>query len=162
MRRGMAPCNDIDQAHFCLKKLGVAGRLSSAIGEPVEGTTPAGLATRPMRYYKNAPCRFILAQLSRSAIAVTVARSASFTLHRALRRMAGLVFLLVFWVLVGVCQRHGVGVFLLSNSCSSSSCACALCIIPSGASELGGGAQTKDRTRRPPAVSDGSGGFHGT
>ena len=27
------------------------------------------------------------------------------TLHRALRRMAGLVFLLVFWVLAGACQR---------------------------------------------------------
>ena len=35
------------------------------------------------------------------------------TLHRALRRMAGLVFLLVFWVLAGACQRHGVGGFLL-------------------------------------------------
>ena len=31
------------------------------------------------------------------------------TLHRALRRMAGPVFLLVFWVLAGACQRHGVG-----------------------------------------------------
>ena len=31
------------------------------------------------------------------------------TLHRALRRMAGLVFLLVFWALAGACQRHGVG-----------------------------------------------------
>ena len=28
-------------------------------------------------------------------------------LRRSLRRMAGLVFLLVFWVLAGVCQRHG-------------------------------------------------------
>ena len=37
-------------------------------------------------------------------------------LHRALRRMAGLVFLLVFWVLAGACQRHGVGVFLLRNT----------------------------------------------
>ena len=36
-------------------------------------------------------------------------------LHRALRRMAGLVFLLVFWVLAGACQRHGVGGFLLFN-----------------------------------------------
>ena len=35
------------------------------------------------------------------------------TLHRALRRMASLVFLLVFWVLAGACQRHGVGVFLI-------------------------------------------------
>ena len=34
------------------------------------------------------------------------------TLHRALRRMAGLVFLLVFWVLEGACQRHGVGGFI--------------------------------------------------
>ena len=42
------------------------------------------------------------------------------TLHRALRRMAGLVFLLVFWVLAGACQRHGVGGFLLCNSSSSS------------------------------------------
>jgi hypothetical protein len=25
--------------------------------------------------------------------------------------MAGLVFLLVFWVLAGACQRHGVGGF---------------------------------------------------
>ena len=31
-------------------------------------------------------------------------------------RMAGLVFLLVFWVLAGACQRHGVGVFLLRNT----------------------------------------------
>ena len=37
---------------------------------------------------------------------------------RALRRMAGLVFLLVFWVLAGACQRHGVGGFLLCNSSS--------------------------------------------
>jgi len=29
-------------------------------------------------------------------------------LHRALRRMAGLVFLLVSWVLAGACQRHVV------------------------------------------------------
>ena len=47
------------------------------------------------------------------------------TLHRALRRrmavrMAGLVFLLVFWVLVGACQRNGAGGFLLFNSSSSS------------------------------------------
>ena len=43
------------------------------------------------------------------------------TLHRALRRMAGLVFLLVFWALVaGACQSHGVGGFLLCNSSSSS------------------------------------------
>ena len=41
---------------------------------------------------------------------------ASLTLHRALRRMAGLVFLLVFWVLAGACQRHGVGGFLLCNT----------------------------------------------
>ena len=27
--------------------------------------------------------------------------------------MAGLVFLLVFWVLAGACQRHGVGVFFI-------------------------------------------------
>ena len=33
-------------------------------------------------------------------------------LHRALRRMAGLVFLLVFWVLAGACKKHGVGGFL--------------------------------------------------
>ena len=43
-------------------------------------------------------------------------------IHRALRRMAGLVFLLVFWVLAGACQRHdGVDGFLLCNSPSSSS-----------------------------------------
>ena len=41
------------------------------------------------------------------------------TLHRALRRMAGLVFLLVSWVLAGACQRHGVGGFLFCNSSSS-------------------------------------------
>ena len=35
-------------------------------------------------------------------------------LCRALRRMAGLVFLLVFWALAGgACQRHGVGVFFI-------------------------------------------------
>ena len=33
-----------------------------------------------------------------------------------IRRMAGLVFLLVFWVLAGACQRHGVGGFLLCNT----------------------------------------------
>ena len=33
-------------------------------------------------------------------------------LHRALRRMTGLVFLLVFWALAGACQRNGVGGFL--------------------------------------------------
>ena len=38
------------------------------------------------------------------------------TLHRALRRIAGLVFLLVLWVLAGACQRHGVGGFLLCNN----------------------------------------------
>ena len=38
------------------------------------------------------------------------------TLNRALRRMAGLVFLLVFWVLAGACQRHGVGGVLLRNT----------------------------------------------
>ena len=47
-----------------------------------------------------------------------VAFQKALTLHRALRRMAGLVFLLVFWVLAGACQRHGVGVFLLCNSSS--------------------------------------------
>ena len=41
------------------------------------------------------------------------------TLHRALRRMAGLVLLLVFWALAGACQRHGVGGVLLCNSSSS-------------------------------------------
>ena len=39
------------------------------------------------------------------------ARLGLLTPHRALRRMAGLVFLLVFWVLAGACQRHGVGGF---------------------------------------------------
>ena len=34
-------------------------------------------------------------------------------LHRALRRMAGLVFLLVFWVLASACQRRGLGVFVV-------------------------------------------------
>ena len=38
------------------------------------------------------------------------------TLHPALRRMAGLVFLLAFWVLAGPCQRHGVGGFESCNS----------------------------------------------
>ena len=38
------------------------------------------------------------------------------TLHRALRRMAGLIFLLVFWVLAGACQRQSVGGFLLRNT----------------------------------------------
>ena len=33
-------------------------------------------------------------------------------LHRALRRMAGLVFLFVLWVQAGACQRDDVGVFL--------------------------------------------------
>ena len=47
---------------------------------------------------------------SPSAIA-TIRRD--LTLHRALRRMAGLVFLLVFRVLAGACQRHGVGGFLV-------------------------------------------------
>ena len=32
---------------------------------------------------------------------------------RALRQMASLAFLLVFWVLADACQRHGVGFFLL-------------------------------------------------
>ena len=41
----------------------------------------------------------------------------SLTLHRALRRIfAGLVFLLVFWVLAGACQRHGERGFLLRNT----------------------------------------------
>ena len=34
--------------------------------------------------------------------------------------MVGLVFFLVFWVLAGACQRHGVGGLLLCNSSSSS------------------------------------------
>ena len=38
------------------------------------------------------------------------------TVRSELRRMAGLVFLLVFWVLAGACQRHGVGGFLLRNT----------------------------------------------
>ena len=40
--------------------------------------------------------------------------SAPLALHRALRRMAGLVSLVVFCVLAGVCQRNGVvgGVFI--------------------------------------------------
>ena len=45
-------------------------------------------------------------------------------LHRALRRMAGLAFLLIFWALAGACQRHGVGgVYRLSFNSSSSSAA---------------------------------------
>ena len=32
-------------------------------------------------------------------------------LHRALRQMAGQIFLLVFWALAGACQRHGAGGF---------------------------------------------------
>ena len=35
----------------------------------------------------------------------------SLALHRALRRMGGLVFLLVFRVLAGACQTRGVGGF---------------------------------------------------
>ena len=34
----------------------------------------------------------------------------SYTKHG---NMAGLVFLLVFWVLAGACQRHGVGGFIV-------------------------------------------------
>ena len=54
---------------------------------------------------------------------------ARLTRHRALRRMAGLVFLfvhlLVFWVLAGACRRHGVGgFFFLYNAPSSSSSSC--------------------------------------
>ena len=47
--------------------------------------------------------------------------------------MAGLVFLLVFWVLAGACQRHGVGGFLLCNS--SSSCFLIVCFV--GANDAG-------------------------
>ena len=47
-----------------------------------------------------------------------------FALHRALRRMAGLVFLFGFWALAGACPRHGV---LL---CSSSSSPAGLCDGP--------------------------------
>ena len=36
------------------------------------------------------------------------------------RRMAGLVFFLIFWSLAGACQRHGVGGFRKYNSSSSS------------------------------------------
>ena len=42
-------------------------------------------------------------------------------LHRALRRMAGLGSLLVFWVLAGACQRHGVDGFLSKYTTSNSS-----------------------------------------
>ena len=42
-----------------------------------------------------------------------VLASFGLALHRALRRMAGLVFLLVFWVLASACQRHGVGGFIV-------------------------------------------------
>ena len=34
-------------------------------------------------------------------------------LHRALRIISGLVFLLVFWVLAGACQRYDVGGFIV-------------------------------------------------
>ena len=51
---------------------------------------------------------------------------AALALKRALQRMAGLVFLLVFWVLAGACQRHGVGGFLLRNSSSSYVVGCVL------------------------------------
>ena len=37
--------------------------------------------------------------------------------------MAGLVFLLVFWVLAGACQGHGVGGFLLCNPRTTASAA---------------------------------------
>ena len=37
----------------------------------------------------------------------------SLALHRALRRMAGLIFLLVFWALAGACQRHDMGRFIV-------------------------------------------------
>ena len=40
-------------------------------------------------------------------------RKRALALHRALRRIAGLVFLLVFWVLAGACQRYGVGGFIV-------------------------------------------------
>ena len=36
-------------------------------------------------------------------------------LRRALRRMASLVFLLVFWVLADACQKHGVGAFFVAK-----------------------------------------------
>ena len=52
----------------------------------------------------------------------TITTTTLLTLHRALRRMAGLVFLLVFWVLAGACQRHGVGGFY---------CAIPLLLLPS-------------------------------
>ena len=41
--------------------------------------------------------------------AITAINLAYLARHRVLRRMAGLVFLLVFWVLAGACQRHDVG-----------------------------------------------------
>ena len=65
-----------------------------------------GLVSRPANSYHP----FKVAAESREELA----------LHRALRRMAGLVFLLVFWVLAGACQRHGVGGFLSFNSPSPS------------------------------------------
>ena len=42
-------------------------------------------------------------------------------LRHALRRMAVLVLLLVFWALAGACQRHGVGVGGFRRHSSSSS-----------------------------------------
>ena len=40
-------------------------------------------------------------------------------LHRALRRMAALVFLWFSWVLAGACQRHGGGGFVLRHTTTS-------------------------------------------
>ena len=57
-------------------------------------------------------CRYVLAIMASLRLVFILCLA----LHRALRRMAGLVFLLVFWVLAGACQRHGVGGFLLCNS----------------------------------------------
>ena len=47
-----------------------------------------------------------------SPLTVVVRAGDLLTLHRALRRIAGLVFFLIFWVLAGACQRNGVGGFL--------------------------------------------------
>ena len=38
--------------------------------------------------------------------------------------MAGLVSLLVFWVLAGACQRHGAGVFLLRSATTTAGGVC--------------------------------------
>ena len=59
-------------------------------------------------------CRYVLAIMASLRLIFILCLA----LNRALRRMAGLVFLLVCWALAGACQRHGVSVFLSCNSSS--------------------------------------------